>query len=114
MATWLRGLYYGDTWYKDIPKDIFMKNYHDVLDHIMSNATIKIACLKEEPDVILGYVLTNNDGLTLHWIFAKTVWRKIGIAKSLLIVKPTAVTHISKLGKAIMPPSCVYNPFLIT
>src|SRR5580658_2449419 len=59
FASWLKGLYYGDTAFKEIPKAIFMENYHRVIEHIINrNETdITIMCLKDEPDTILGYTV---------------------------------------------------------
>ena len=30
-ATWLRGLYYGESYFSLMPKDIFMAKYHGVI-----------------------------------------------------------------------------------
>jgi hypothetical protein len=115
MATWLRGLYYGDSWFKLIPKDAFMENYHKILDAIMGlpGLTIKVACLKEDIDVIIGYVVYK--GQTLHWAFTKSAWRKIGIAKSLVPTNITTVTHLTKVGLSLLRknPQIVFNPFAL-
>jgi hypothetical protein len=119
-ASWLRGVYYGDTWYQDIPKSIFMSNYHRVLESLLArpDLSIKVACLKEDPEIILGYaVLSNsNDSKVLHWLFVKAAWRKIGIGKSLVPAGLSAVTHLTKIGRVLLskiPSNPVFNPFLI-
>lgn len=119
-ASWLRGAYYGDTWFGDIPKNIFMTCYHKVLETILSRPgiDIKVACLKEDPEVILGYavVLNTAPGPVLHWVFVKSAWRKIGIGKSLMPDGLTAVTHLTKVGKILLPKlpgKPVFNPFLL-
>ncbi len=123
FATWLRGLYYGDSWFNKIPKPIFMENYHKVIERILdqSNVTIKVACLADDPDVILGYSIyrtANFGGIvvnTLDWVFVKSAWRKIGIGKKLLPDKIQAYTHITKLAGDIIKlkaPSLIFNPFL--
>jgi hypothetical protein len=114
-ASWLRGLYYGNTFYGEIPQDIFMANYQKVLQSLLMRATVRVACLKEDPEVILGYSVTRTTdaGETLDWIFVKSAWRRIGVAKSLLPNKISAVTHMSKVGKSLKPKDAVYNPFLI-
>lgn len=116
-ASWLRGLYHGDTWFGEIPKHIFMTNYHKVLELIIARPgiQIKVACLKEDPDVILGYAVIGNSSV-LHWLFVKSAWRKIGIGKSLLPEKVTAVTHLTKLGRILMrkiPGYPVFDPFRV-
>jgi hypothetical protein len=123
LATWLRGLYYGDTWYSAIPKAIFMENYHRILERFLAHpsVTIKVACLKEDPEIILGYSVTRlikhgeADISVLDWIFVKSAWRKIGVAGMLLPSRLNAVTHITKTGLSILKqklPNVIFNPFL--
>lgn len=124
LATWLRGLYYGDSFYNSIPKAIFMENYHSILEGflIINADNIVIACLKEDPDVILGYSVVRQvkigeaDISVLDWIFVKTAWRGIGIAKMLLPKKVNACTHLTKLGASIIKShdlNIIFNPFLL-
>ena len=124
LATWLRGLYYGDSFYNSIPKAIFMENYHSILEgFLVRNAdNIVVACLKEDPDVILGYSVMRQlkigeaDISVLDWIFVKTAWRGIGIAKMLLPKKVNACTHLTKLGASIIKShdlNIIFNPFLL-
>lgn len=114
-ATWLRGLYYGDSWFSMIPKAIFMTNYQAVIDRILSGPAceVKVACLKDDPDVILGYAVghTVDAGYVLDWVFVKSSWRLIGVAKSLVPTQPIAVSHLTKVGRAIKPDNCDFNPF---
>lgn len=116
LATFLRGLYYGDSWFRDIPKDIFMDKYHTVVEHILAKSTIEISCLREDPEVILGYSVFELDpinGNILHWVFVKSAWRKIGICKSLVPSTIKVVTHLTKIGKALKPVNVDFNPFVI-
>lgn len=120
MATFLRGFYYGDSWAREIPKDIFMSVYHAVVEKLLAapGILIQVACLREDADVILGYSIigANVAGLTLHWVFVKAAWRNIGIGKSLVPEgKVNAATHLTKSGLSILRkhPEVVYNPFLI-
>ena len=58
MSTWLRGLRYGgDNFFRKIKEGAYYRNYHLVVGKLLSSpgATCKVACLKESPDVILGY-----------------------------------------------------------
>lgn len=118
LATWLRGLYYGDSWFKEIPKDIFMSNYHSVLEKLLKSgaAKVKVACLKDDPEVILAYAVMNHSETTLHWVFSKSAWRSIGIAKSLIPENIDTVTHLTKVGLNILRkhPRAHFNPFALT
>jgi len=124
LATWLRGLYYGDSFFSSIPKTIFMENYHAVLEGFLyKNAdAIQVACLREDPDFILGYSVVRHlkigeaDISVLDWIFVKTAWRGIGISKMLVPNKINACTHLTKLGASIIKnkyPNIIFNPFLL-
>ncbi len=116
LATFLRGLYYGESHYSLIPKQVFMDNYKIVAENILNNSKniVMVACLKEDPNVILGYSILSADPVTIHWVYVKSIWRNKGIAKSLLPADPTAVTHLSKLGLSLMTKfkDIVFNPFL--
>lgn len=123
LATWLRGLYYGDSFYSQIPKSIFMENYHRVLEKVLTNPNviIKVACLKEDADVILGYSISRVIGdlsdplVILDWIFTKSSWRNIGIGTMLFPPHTRAFTHLTKTGSNIVREKhthLIYNPFL--
>lgn len=111
MATWLRGLYYGNPWFKEIDKNIFMERYHEILTKLLLRETteLAIAVLKDDPDVILGYSVMDNR--TLHWVFVKEAWRKMGIAKSIIPKDIDATTHMTIIGKKLKPRHVKFNPF---
>lgn len=109
-ATWLRGLYYGESAYSDTPKDSFFANYAKVIEALLSRSHCQVACLSQDPTVVLGYVVFA--GSTIHWIFVKKAFRKMGIGRALLPERSiTTVTHLTKLGKALKPSNWTYDPF---
>lgn len=105
LSSWLKGLYYGESWFSDIKKDSFMKVYHHILETalISKNITVDIACLKDDPEVILGYSVYSKSpkGSALHWVFVKDAWRKIGVAKDLIPSDTYAITHLTALGRSL-------------
>lgn len=113
--TFLRGLYYGDSWFSLIPRDIFMSNYKKVIQALIADPDIiiYIACLKEDPAVIIGYSILSLDAQTIHWVYVKKRWRNNGIAKALLPKFPTVITHLNAVGKTLMSkfPNVIFNPF---
>lgn len=113
MATWLRGLYYGDSWFSIVPKSIFMNSYKVFLAALLPKSKIRIACLIEDKNEILGYSVTSIDTTILHWIFVKSLYRNQGIARSLTPKYVDSVSHLTELGKDLMKklPDCVFNPF---
>jgi hypothetical protein len=113
-ASWLRGLYYGDSWLSDVPKSVFMDHYHKVIAFILSKptTTVKVACLKDDPSVILGYAVMSD--VAVHWIFVKKNWRGIRLAKDLIPSHLNTATHSTKVGMAIIKhKGWIYNPFLV-
>ncbi len=117
FATFLRGLYYGDSWFSQMPKAVFMDNYHKVVQHLLLNEDTKVtvACLNDDPNIILAYVITSVDGATLHWAFCKKAWRSIGIIKDLTPKNLKQVTHLTKTGLSIIKKheEVTFNPFAI-
>lgn len=115
LATFLRGLYYGESWYSEIPKDIFMLNYKKVGEYLFNNSSIIVACLPDDPDVILGYSIVSKDNTKLHFMYVKSAWRKQGIGRSILPHSITIVTHLTNLGKSLLPKlkNVIFDPFAI-
>ncbi len=117
LATFLRGLYYGDSWFSNIPKDIFMANYKTIASALVNsaNTTIVVACLPDAPEVILGYSIVSTDFQTVHFTYVKKPWRRRGVARALLPKHPIAATHLTALGKELLSklPGCIFNPFAI-
>lgn len=113
MATFLRGLYYGDSWFSLMPKDVFMNVYKQIAEALINKHQVYIACLKEDRDVILGYSILSKDETTIHWVFVKQMWRKQGIGRSLIPQSVNCVTHLTDLGRKLMPKinNCIFNPF---
>ncbi len=114
FATFLRGLYFGESWFSLIDKKIFMEHYHKVIEYILAkpSVSIKIACLKEDADTVLGYAIFESE--KLHWVFVKRPWRGIGIAKDLVPSNVTTVTHLTKVGLSIIyKKGLAFNPFAV-
>lgn len=115
FATWLRGLRFGNDWFTLIDAKIYFSIYHRVIEALLASphVSIKVACLKDDPDVILGYSVSR--GTKLDWVFVKKAWRKVGIAKSLMPPIITYVTHVTKVGKSILQkyPKVSFNPFIL-
>lgn len=115
-ATWLNGLRYGNSWFTFIPKEIYYEAYSKVVDYLLYNpkTSIMIACLKNDPQVILGYSIVETDNGVLHWIYVRSRWRSIKLSKDLVPVNVKTVTHLTNVGKDICKAKgLTFNPFLI-
>ncbi len=102
LSTFLKGLYYGDSWFSEIDKTSFMDNYKLVGESLLQKCAVKIACLPDDEDVILGYSILSSDFQAIIWVYVKEPWRKKGLGRSLVPKHPIAVTHLTKLGKALL------------
>lgn len=107
MASFLKGLYYGfddetGSWFRQIDKDIFMQNYSKIAEALLQKSEVKVACLPEDQDVILGYSMLSKDFNTIHWCFVKSAWRNKGIGTSLVPTHPVYVSHLSATGKKLL------------
>lgn len=127
FSTWMNALYYGNRWKKDMapvhgaPIDLygemdeklFYQCYRKVIENILKkpNTQIRIVCLSDDYDSILGYSIFEPE--TLHFVFVKEAWRKIGIAKELVPDDILFITHLTKLGHYTKKKSWKYVPFLI-
>lgn len=121
FSTWLRGLRYGNDWFEAINSTDYYAYYHRNLEVILNlpGVVVKVACLKDDPEVILGYSvyrhISAKDVTALDWVFVKSAWRGIGIAKQLVPSNATVTTHLTKVGKSILRekyPNVHFNPFL--
>lgn len=114
-STWLRGLYHGSDWFKNIDKTSFFKHYAKVVDLLLAkqDTQIRIACDPEDHDVIYGYIILGHE--VVHYCFVKESWRAKGIAKLLHAEHPTvSVTHITKPGNCIRLKNLwTFDPFKI-
>lgn len=81
-TTWRNGWYYGskDLKAKD-PKDAFRAITHEI-KLTLEDSSVKIACLKDTPEVIIGYSVTKKS--RLEWIYVKESFRNKGIGTFLL------------------------------
>ena len=115
-STYLRGLYYGNDYFKEMQKDAFFSAYEARLLSLLVKPSInvRIACLSDSPDIILGYALLEPKTAVAHFVFVKEAWRKQGIAKTLLNAPISTVTSITKLGNELRKrKQWVFNPFAI-
>jgi GNAT superfamily N-acetyltransferase len=109
-STWLLGLYHGNSWFKLIDKTVYFEHYKKIVEALLITSMVQVACLESDRDVIVGYSIHRDN--RLHWIFVKKAWRRLGVAKALMPEGINTVTHLTGLGKTLMPKEWVFNPFL--
>lgn len=114
FSTWLRGLRHSNDYFELIENEAYFKHQHDLIEAILDDfeVTVKIACLKDDPSVVLGYVVYKNT--RLDWCFIKRSWRAIGLARDLVPKDITTVSHVTDVGRALLRkhPTVRFNPYI--
>ena len=117
--SWLSSCRY-DSPLGNCKNSIFFDNYRRIIDDVLSldNTHVFVACLTEDPHVILGYLACELPNI-IHYIFTKDAFRQFGIAKALVThaFKDTSnliTTHRTGYVEPILRshPQITYNPFL--
>lgn len=72
FSTYLKNNWYDKTNSTTLKKHTWMGLQHTRLEKVLGNQTVKIACLKEDPDTILGYGF--QDG-SAPFVYVKLAWR---------------------------------------
>lgn len=111
---------------RGVPSEIFYDAHKaKILASIRNGAEIIIAANAEEPDQILGFCCflprVIDQRLVLHYIYVKSMYRKLGIGHGLIAEavdrcdhdgeKPIIATHLSRDFWGFMP-DITYNPYL--
>lgn len=121
FSYWLNNLRYSNSFFDAIPHDIYFSNYSKIISTIINRpqTTVRIACLKEDEDVIVGF--SAFDERALHYVYVKDAWRSLGIGHALLPdPMPKYATHlvndliwdrISKKRIKKLPLNLIFNPF---
>jgi len=83
FATYLNNNWYDKTQTTTLKKSTWMALQHRRLEKVFFDADVKVACLSDDPDIIVGYSF--NDG-SRPFIYIKLAWRSpdLNIAKLLL------------------------------
>lgn len=67
---------------RGVTKDTYMRIHHMVLERVIARSCVWVACDAEDPTVCYGFVIAEGD--TLHYLFTKRRFRRLGIARRLL------------------------------
>jgi hypothetical protein len=97
FSTWLKCYQANSVHAKRIPKSLFFERHHEVVEAILSRPTTQVltAAWSEDPEVILGYAVTEPAKRTVHFVYVKPAFRRSGLAAALLadLEKPLIYSH---------------------
>ena len=102
FSSWLKGIRFGNDAFRKVPSKYYYKVMHARLDSILQTpgCVVTVACLKTDPDTVLGYSVSNHN--TLHWVFVKKGWRGIGIGRDLTPITTTKITMTTRPIEALL------------
>jgi hypothetical protein len=84
LDAWIKSAYSNITGYKE-RKSVFHKGMESIIKRKLSDKSmlVFVACEESEPDFILWFAAFGTD-YSLHYVFVKEVFKKIGVSKMLL------------------------------
>lgn len=110
VSTMLKSLRSGCHLYRKMDKIAFSHNYNQIVDRLLNTAEVRVACLTEDPDIIIGYAICRDS--VLDYVYVKSLWRQKGIAKS-LCGGVTTVSHLTSVAEPIIIKHGIrFNPFI--
>jgi GNAT superfamily N-acetyltransferase len=119
VNSWLHGFKQGCEYFRLIDKEAYFDYYGKVINLVLErpNVDIKLICLAEDPEIILGYSIAELRPamMILHWIYVKPDWRNNDLGTMLAPERINVVTHLTKIGRAILKkhPEIKFNPFIL-
>jgi GNAT superfamily N-acetyltransferase len=83
FSSWLFSFKGASPFAKRIRGKDFYKNHQKVIENIIERPTLMtcVACLEDDPDVILGFIIWEQDQgtVSVHYIFVKEIYRGNGV-----------------------------------
>lgn len=123
FATLLKSYRHASTFARKISNDVFYKYHHLFLDNCLKRlgSRVMVAHPKGEPNIILGYLLSEKreDGTDIiHYTYVKRSFRQMGVAKALWATlnseKKYIITHYTVDADWIVKKyNLTYNPYLL-
>lgn len=107
---------------KDIPDNVFYDCHHLLISKVMrqSGNIVRVAALKDDPEVLFGFLWGNVDPETIHYVYVKKAFRRMGMAKMLYkslfsMADDVYITHWTKEVNQLYDKheGLVFNPYLL-
>lgn len=86
LATWLRSFRHNSPMTRRITDAVFFKHHHPIVTDIVARSTVLVAALEDDPNVILGYLVTERQpgAHVLHFAYTKKEFRRMRVFSQLL------------------------------
>lgn len=117
LQTWSKE-YHKQFPFNFIPNSIYIPSQTKLINNILSKATTIVACLDDDPDQIVGYLIYEFYGdntFIIHWGNIKGIFRRLGVMRDYLLPiggnRSWIVTHFFSLFKKLKDKySLIYDP----
>ena len=118
--SWLKS-FRSSTFAKQISNTIYYHDHHIVIEKLLKNNDVIIACSKSDPNQLYGFICAGQtDGIfTLHYIYVKHPFRRMGIAKALFNAfehdpsHASIYTHRTKAAEKLQDRyNMVHHPYI--
>lgn len=125
FSTWLKCYRRHSLFTRNISNDVYFDWHQKVINRLFNRgATATVAALKEDPMVVLGYLVTEEVGDVnpiIHFAYVKFAFQKCGIMRTLLFAArielkaKTEYTHHTFEIEPIIAkyPNMSFNPYLL-
>jgi hypothetical protein len=115
LSRWLRSLRQYNDYFKLIDKNAYFDVYEKYIKLIIyrPNTVIRLAVLKDDQDVVLGWSII--EGTILHYVHVPELWRGKGISDLLIPKDIKCCTHVTKYWLNMWQKKykhVIFNPFL--
>lgn len=86
LSSWLRS-YRNSRFGKGFTNDVYYRSQTDVILGLLSTATTLVACLPDDEERIVGYIVSQMEPMGehfwVHYCYVRHTYRRFGIARQL-------------------------------
>ena len=107
---------------RGIPDHVFYDCHHYLISRLQRRPSnvVKFAALREDPTLVFGFIWADHSPETVHYIYVKKAFRRLGIARFLLEATfeggdDLYFTHFTKDAGFILERfnGFIFNPYLL-
>lgn len=112
--TWLREHAENSDWIDHVGGgEVYFREHAHARDEAIRRGAVTIACRAAVPSGICGFAVTESE--TVHFVYVKPRWRKLGVAKLLLepfrMVRAQYTHRTWMVARLPVPESWTFNPY---
>lgn len=120
FSSWLRS-FRGSLFASSIMNEIYFSEHHKTIEKILKHYEVIVACNTEDPSQIYGFICAGytDNILTIHYIYVKHPFRRMGIAKAMLESYEYnheyvgVYTHQTKIAQKLANKyNLIYHPYI--